>query len=423
MRKDDRSLLGFSAVAAGIAVVALTLAGGAASLNARTSLRASRAEGANAAAGAAQAAAAQEKQPNAQETAGQFYMNVQVLKDIPSDQLIPAMRYITAALGVECEYCHVRGHFDSDDKHHKVTARKMMQMMFAIDKDNFNGRREVTCYTCHRGAAHPVGVPVLTAETAGASMMGHSGMMGGENAMGEKPGQGTAASTAPPLSADAILAKYTQALGGEAAIQKITTLEEKGTVSAPARPGMTAQVEELRKAPDKAVVNIRMANGRGMARGYNGTIGWESFPGRGAEDLTWDDLVRARLWAAIIPGLDMKQDFVREQPVGTEKVGDQEAYKLMAFRKGGGRVIFDFDVQTGLLLRASQRIESPLGALPENIDYSDYRDVSGVKLPFTVTVTHVQGPTVYKWDSIQANVPVEDTRFEKPAQKAAPAQN
>jgi len=424
MRKDDRTLLGFSAVAAGIAVVALTLAGGAASLSARTSPRGSRAEAARTSTGAAQAGGAQEKQPNAQETAGQFYMNVQVLKDIPSDQLIPAMRYITGALGVECEYCHVRGHFDSDDKHHKVTARKMMQMMFAIDKDNFNGRREVTCYTCHRGAAHPVGVPVLTAEMAGASMMGHSGMMGSGSGMGmEKPAQGAAASTAPPLSADAILAKYTQALGGEAAIQKITTLEEKGTISAPARPGMTAQVEEVRKAPDKALVTIRMANGRGMERGYNGTIGWESFPGRGAEDLTWDDLARARQWAAFIPGLNMKQDFVREQPVGTEKVGDQEAYKLMAFRKGGGRVIFDFDVQTGLLLRVSQRIESPLGALPENIDYSDYREVNGVKLPFTVTVTHVQGPTVYKWDSIQANVPVEDARFEKPAQKAAPAQN
>src|ERR1700681_2347734 len=59
-------------------------------------------------------------------TASQQFKNVQVLKDIPADQLIPSMQFIAASLGVECEYCHVEHAMDKDDKKTKVTARKMM---------------------------------------------------------------------------------------------------------------------------------------------------------------------------------------------------------------------------------------------------------------------------------------------------------
>lgn len=411
MKTEDRSLLGFSIAVTGIAVLLFMLAGKPAPLIAGTA--------------AAHSATPQAAQPAAQQTAGDKYMNVQVLKDIPADQLLPAMRYITSALGVECEYCHVPKHFDSDDKHHKLTARKMMTMMFAIDKDNFNGRREVTCYTCHRGAAHPESVPVL-AELANASAM--NGAAPGRNGSSMRAGRasessastnGSSAAAAPPLSVDAILAKYTDAIGGTAAIGKVASLEEKGTATMPARGGTQMQVEELRKAPDKALLTLSLPNGRQMQRACNGTTAWQAFPGRGAEELTWDDLARARQWATFIPAVNMKQNFVREQPIGTEKIGDQTAYRVMAIRKGGGRVIFYFDAQSGLLLRVAERIESPLGSLPQNTDYSDYRDVNGVKLPFTVTVTQVHGPTIYKWDSIQANVPAEDARFEKPAQKPA----
>jgi photosynthetic reaction center cytochrome c subunit len=422
MKTDDRSLLKFSFAVAGIAVAALVLAGGPAPLIARSSPPRM-----NVSPRPAQANGAQSAPEPAQKTAGDVYMNLKVLKDVPSDQLIPAMQYITGALGVECEYCHVPKHFDSDDKQTKLTARKMMQMMFAIDKDNFNGRREVTCYTCHRGAAKAESLPILSASTmTGQSMMGGAGMSGRPNGMGmgmAKPseagaGANAGASSAPAISVDAIVAKYTDALGGAAAIQKITTLDEKGVEEMASR-GMKVDVEEVRKAPNKAMLTVHMPNGAAMSRGYDGANGWHAFPGRPAEDLTWDDLVRAKQWASFIPGLNLKEDFVRAQAAGTEKIGDQEAYRVIGFRKGGGRVMFYFDAQSGLLLRVSERIESPLGSLPQDTDYTDYRDVSGVKLPFTVTVVHVQGSTIYKWDQIQPNVSADDSRFEKPAQKTA----
>src|SRR6266849_6302912 len=100
----------------------------------------------------------------ARETAEQVYKNIQVLKGVPADQLIPAMQFIAASLGVQCDFCHLENAFDKDDKETKQTARKMMRMMFAINKENFDGHKEVTCYACHRGAHKPVAIPVIREE-------------------------------------------------------------------------------------------------------------------------------------------------------------------------------------------------------------------------------------------------------------------
>ena len=99
--------------------------------------------------------------PTGNQNAEEVYKNIQVLKGVPADQVVPAMQFISASLGVECEHCHVERAFDKDDKKPKQTARKMIQMMFAINKENFNGHREVTCYSCHHGVADPVGTPLI----------------------------------------------------------------------------------------------------------------------------------------------------------------------------------------------------------------------------------------------------------------------
>jgi hypothetical protein len=76
----------------------------------------------------------------AAKTTEQVYKNIQVLKRVPADQLIPSMQFVTASLGVHCDFCHVERAFEKDDKETKQTARKMMRMMFAINEDNFDGR-------------------------------------------------------------------------------------------------------------------------------------------------------------------------------------------------------------------------------------------------------------------------------------------
>jgi zinc protease len=89
----------------------------------------------------------------------------------------------------------------------------------------------------------------------------------------------------------------------------------------------------------------------------------------------------------------------------------------MAWWKGDGADRIYFDVHSGLLLRITHRIESPLGALPLQTDYEDYRDVNGLKIPFTVRVTRVDGMTAYTWQKMDANVAIDPSRYQKPVNK------
>src|SRR5216683_6682728 len=136
----------------------------------------------------------------APKTAEQVYKNIQVLKGVPADQLIPAMQFITASLSVQCDFCHLENAFEKDDKETKQTARKMMRMLFAINKDNFDGHREVTCYSCHRGANKPVITPIISQEAG--------------NVVAEEKMNHQEANTASLPAADLILGKYLQAIGG-----------------------------------------------------------------------------------------------------------------------------------------------------------------------------------------------------------------
>ncbi len=89
--------------------------------------------------------------------------NLKVLKVGP-EGIIPVMRSYTTALGVKCEFCHVRGDFASDDNRKKETARMMIQMAQDINGRFPDGKVHVTCYTCHRGEEEPKTAPAAAAE-------------------------------------------------------------------------------------------------------------------------------------------------------------------------------------------------------------------------------------------------------------------
>src|SRR6516162_4724418 len=131
------------------------------------------------------------------------FKNIQVLKGIPADQVFPTMQFIAASLGVECDFCHVQNAFEKDDKKPKQTARKMMEMMFAINKDNFQGNREVTCYSCHRGSARPMAIPAVLAEDM-KEPMGAPHPADAE----KRPGESPKAAATP--TADQLLERYVQ---------------------------------------------------------------------------------------------------------------------------------------------------------------------------------------------------------------------
>ena len=371
--------------------------------------------------GSPQAAASQQSllpqaAPAGVKTADKAFMNIEVLGAIPADQLLPAMRYMTFALGVRCDFCHVQDNFESDEKPAKKRAREMMKMMFAIDNTSFNGHRAVTCYTCHRGAAKAANIPVLTDAAAASAAPGANAAMS-PSAETAKPANPTVATPATPStlpSADDAIEKYVQALGGQAAIQKIETRVDTGTLEVPSR-NMHSKIEIYRKAPDKILTIVHGPRGD-SSQGYNGTTGWQARGGE-VEELSGDDLIRVKDLAAFNPGLSLKKNYAHLEVKDVAKIGGHDAYRVIASRASGSADQYYFDTQSGLLLRVSIQNDSPLGATPQDTDYEDYREVSGVKVPFSIRVTRPDGTTLYKWEQIQANVVVEDGRFNKPAEK------
>src|ERR1700684_4263493 len=147
-------------------------------------------------------------------TAGQIFKNVTELKDIPADQLGPAMQFISTSLGVQCDTCHVAGKFEADDKRPKKTAREMIAMTMAINKNAFHGQTQVTCYSCHRGSERPVAVPPVQETDAPATPEARPAPTAGS----------------PPPTADSIIEKYVTALGGADAMKKVTSRVGTGAI-------------------------------------------------------------------------------------------------------------------------------------------------------------------------------------------------
>jgi hypothetical protein len=327
--------------------------------------------------------------------ASEVFKNVQVLKDMPSDQLIPAMQFITSSLGVQCEYCHVEKAFDKDDKKPKETARKMMQMMFAIDANNFEGHQAVTCYSCHRGSPKPLAIPVI------AESQPH---LLNQAAQSEQP-------VDPNLpKADEIVQKYLSALGGVSAISKLNSIAGKGSFEAG---GRQFPVELFKKSPDHIATVTHFPNGDSITA-FDGHSGWSSFPGHPLRPMTSADIDASRMDADLHLCLDLTKLLGELKVERSVKIGDQDALMISAQRPGQPAVEMYFDTQTGLLVRLVRYAQSPLGRNPTQIDYSDYRDVSGVKIPFQWTSATPTGRFTIHLERAQANTPIPNDKFQKP---------
>jgi len=344
----------------------------------------------------------------AAKTADQAFKNVQMLKGIPPDQLIPTMQFISASLGVECEYCHVEGAFEKDDKKTKQTARKMMEMMFAINKGTFENRRAVTCYSCHRGATRPVAIPIIPSG-ADATNRNEPTKIAGNDTHAED--QGTNLATV----VDPILEKYIAALGGAASIQKVASRFEKGSADLA---GKQFPIEIYAQAPDKRISVMHLPNGDSITA-YNGRVGWRSVSGRPTQWMSPAEADASRLEADLLLPLRMKQIFSDLRLMPTNKIDGRDVNVLQGLREGKPPVNFYFDQQTGLLIRLVEYADTALGLNPTQIDYADYRDSNGVKIPYRWTVARPRGKFTIQIESVQHNVPIDERKFVPPAPGAS----
>jgi len=330
------------------------------------------------------------------------FKNIQVLKGIPADQLFPTMQFITASLGVQCDFCHVQGSFEKDDKKTKLKARQMMQMMFAINANNFDGHRAVTCNTCHNGSTKPQAIPAVMTEEPKESMGAPKPMEAGN-----------AGATSGP-TADQLLDKYVQAAGGAAAIDKVASRVMKGTIDFG---GKSLPIDIYSKDPDKRISFTHMAEGDSITA-FDGHEGWLGTPGRpGAREMHGSELDAASIDADLHLATHLKSMFNQLLVQGSEPVGGHDAYLVVGQREGKPPLRLYFDVQSGLLVRLVRYGDTALGLLPTQIDYADYRDTNGVKIPYRWTLARPSGRFTIQVSEVKTNVPVDDAKFAKPAEE------
>jgi hypothetical protein len=349
--------------------------------------------------GAAPASAASATTGQGGKTAEQAFKNIQALKGTPANQLQPAMQFISNSLGVECEFCHVSGANEKDDKKPKQTARQMIQMQMAINKDNFKERPEVTCFTCHRGAHDPVGVPIIAE---------------GET---KRPEPEKAEAAAPALpAADQIIDKYIQAVGGAEAVEKISSRVEKGTISFGPQ---QFPVDIVAKAPNKRISSVHTPNGDSVTA-FDGHAGWLGNPGgRPPREMDPQEVEAYSFDAALHQPSELKKMFAqfRVRPAA-DKIGGHEVLQVIGLNAGKPPMRLFFDKESGLLVRSVRYADTPLGRNPTQVDYADYRAQDGVKVPFQWTVARPSGRFTIQVSDLQQNVPVDDKKFEKPAAPA-----
>jgi hypothetical protein len=205
-------------------------------------------------------------------------------------------------------------------------------------------------------------------------------------------------------------------LGGRAAAEKLTTRVRTGALEAPG--GFRINVESYQKAPDKSLVILHTPPGDTLQVVNGATALVLPAETKTLREVAGVELARARRDSLFYGDFDLKQLYSSFRVRGIEKVGDRDAYVVMASVPNDVPERLYFDTQTGLLVRRVQYNDSALGRSPLQTDYEDYREVDGIKRAFVQRQARPDFVFVIKWDSIKHNVPVDDAKFEKPAAPA-----
>ena len=337
--------------------------------------------------------------------AEEVFKNVRVLKGISVDEFMGTMGVFSAALGISCADCHADSdtsweNYALDTVPKKGMARRMVQMMAAINQANFGGRQVITCYTCHRGSDRPRTTPSL------AALYGVPPPEEPEDLVRQAPG-------AP--SVDQIFDKYIRALGGSQKLAALTSFVAKGTSVGYGPEGTMRPVEIYAKAPDQRTMIIHTLDGDNTTV-VNAREGWVAAPHKPLPLLALadGDLDGVRLDAQLSFPAKIKDTFRTWRVGASTEINDRAVQVVQGATTNGGLATFYFDNDSGLLVRLVRYADSKVGRLPTQFDFDDYRDVAGVKMPFKWRMAWLDGLENVELTEIQPNVPIEAGRFGKP---------
>jgi len=337
------------------------------------------------------------------QTAEDVFKNVRVLKGIPVDEFMSTMGVFSAALGMSCEDCHASNdtkweNYALDTSPRKRIARRMVQMVATINKDNFGGRQMITCWTCHRGSNSPRITPNLSTL--------YNLPDDPEDIVPQAP-------NAP--SVDQIFDKYVKALGGADRLNRVTSLVAKGTSVGYGPEGTPRPVEIFAKAPAQRTTVIHTQNGNSITT-FDGQNGWSAVPLKPLPviQLTGTALEGTKLEAELSFPARIKQMSSKWRVGFSTTINDRDVQVVQGTGAGGLLATLYFDSESGLLVRLVRYSESVVGRTPTQIDYSDYREVAGIKMPFKWTVSWLDGKENFELTDVQLNVAIDPVKFAKP---------
>lgn len=213
---------------------------------------------------------------------------------------------------------------------------------------------------------------------------------------------------------DQILDKYVQALGGKAAIEKITSTVSTGTFEIPAF-SASGPVESATKAPNKSVLKLDVPGFGVVQEGFNGTVAWSQEPTSGLREKSGLELAAAKLDEDFYRPIRLKELYPKIIVKGKDKVGEKEAFALEGTPAEGSTETWYFDAASGLLMRLDIERETPQGKMAIQIFHEDYKDVNGIKVAHTLRQVNPAFTITIKFNEVKHNVPVDDARFNKPA--------
>lgn len=359
-----------------------------------------------------QARPAAQAPPSRPQFSEEAFKNVTELKGIPVREFMNTMGFFAASLALNCTDCH-GGASASDwanyatDTPLKIRARQMIRMVKAINEANFGGRPFVTCYTCHRGSQKPKITPSLAAQY-------------GEPPPDDPDEAEAVAGARVTATADQILDKYLQAIGGAQALGRLTSFTGKGTYEGFDSDFAKVPVEIYAKAPNQRAMIAHMGSGDSTTV-YDGREAWLAAP----RDLSpvamipfvGADLTGARVDAQLTFPTSIKQLLTGWRADFPAVTIDDKPVFVVQGTLDRVPVKLYFDKASGLLVRQTRYAPTVVGTVPTHVSYSNYRDVpgTGVKIPFTWQMTWVDGQYTVNLDSVQPNVAIDAARFAKPA--------
>ena len=351
--------------------------------------------------------------PANQQTAGEFFKNVttSTLKGLTPSDFLGAMGVMTSALGYDCSNCHPGAGTDkmdwvADSIPTKRVARRMVEMVAKINRENFGGANRVTCWTCHHGMDDPassIALDKLYSEPSD-----------------ERPDIVNGLDTEPPASK--IIDQYIEALGGAEKLAGIRSYVVTGHSESYGGLGGTAAFQIVAQAPDRRGMWIHFPEhpDRGIsAWTYDGKTGWIGTP-RGflrEYELNGNDLAGAQLDSVLGFPAGIKSEFTNWRVGVEEPVHDRLCYVVQGSAPGGLLATFYFDKETHLLLRYVRKTPTPIGRVSVQQDFDDYRDVNGVKFAFQYSFLWLDGRFTANITEVKTNVPVDAAGFGKPSDR------